>query len=106
MEEEGNPFPCVSRSAPPSDQVAANPATTSSNQSTPTRMQPPGTTLSLIDDEADEVDLSQHQASPPNSEFTATETSSTAPGRRYPARTNCRRPLRFRDGAVDDDRHT
>ena len=71
--------PCVSRSAPPSDQVVANPATTSSNQSTPTRIQPPGTTLCLLDDEADVVDLSQHQASPPNSELTATKTRSTAP---------------------------
>ena len=86
--------------------MVANPATTSSTQSTPTRIQPPGTTLCLLDDEADEVDLSQHQASPLNSELTATETPSTAPGKQYPTRTNRRRSLRFRDGAVDDDRHT
>ena len=95
--------PYLSRSTLPSDQaVAGNPATTRSNQSTPNRTQPPGTTLCLVDDEADEMDLDRRQSAL-DSELTATETSQTAPGRRYPVRITRRRPLRYRGGVVDNE---
>ena len=96
--------PYLSRSNPLSDQaVTVDPATMDSNQSTPTATQPPGTTLCLLDDEIDEADLDQHQASPLHSELTTSETSAREPGRRYPVRANRRRPLRYRDGAEDEE---
>ena len=56
-------MPYLSRSTLPSDQeVAGNPATSRSNQPTPNRTQPPGTTLCLVDDEADEMDLDRCQS--------------------------------------------
>ena len=85
--------PYLPKSNPSSDQAVVDPATTESNQSTPTGTQPPGTTLCLLDDEVDEVDLDQHQTSPLDSELTTSETSPSKPGRRYPVRANRRRPL-------------
>ena len=96
--------PYLSRSNPLSDQaVTVDPVTMDSNQSTPTATQPPGTTLCLLDDEIDEADLDQHQASPLHYELTTSETSAREPGRRYPVRANRRRPLRYRDGAEDEE---
>ena len=85
--------PYLPKSNPSSDQAVVDPATTESNQSTPTGTQPPGTTLCLLDDEVDEVDLDQHQTSPLDSELTTSETSPSKPGRRYPVRANRRSPL-------------
>ena len=97
--------PYLSRSTPPNDEAVVDPATTGSNQPTPNRAKPPGTTLCLVDNEADEVDLDQHQASALDSNLTPTDqkTPPIATGRRYPVRTNRRRPAQYHDGAVDEE---